>query len=166
MSTNYYWKELPQWFYDNIPKKTLKMYMDEENNILIHIGKRSMAGKYCSKCGIVQRREGTREVHSSSFSLSQIAILTKEQKQKIQDSFYYKKCPCCGGSFKDDDKNIILSCSFTWSMYRHKWLIIEQLENKDKIIVDEYGKELSAYDFIHNVLANTIVEEQLAVCFS
>ena len=114
MSTNFYWKELPT--------ELKKLETQENHDILMHIGKRCLAGKYCWDCGITGNRFGTTFVHDSE-----------------RDSWYVK-CPICG---KEMDK---YTCSFTWTFMLQK-KIIENMSGNEKCIVDEYGEEYTAEEF-------------------
>ena len=170
MGTNFYWKKLPDWFKENSP-----MVNDNREDIFIHIGKRSGAGTYCKKCGTTRHRwGGTQSLHTDAPDLR--ILLDKsipEERRKIlyerEKSIYlHSICPCCGASFegiKSKDSPIINICSFTWTLMKHKELVMELIENgsDEKIIIDEYGEEFTAMEFFNEV--NTPIEYQDASIF-
>lgn len=135
MSTNYYWKEIPKWFKENIRN----LYTDEESPYL-HIGKRSCAGRYCFHCGVTLCKRGTDLAHNH-----------------LAD--WHDTCPSCG-------KVVTTSTfDFTWTMFKHKDIINELLHSeildvkKDKLIVDEYGKEFTLQEFMSEI--NTPIQKQM-----
>lgn len=162
MSTNYYWKELPEWFKENAEHPTMN-----NDNIFIHIGKRSASGGYCYTCGATRHRYGTDEVHGK-YNANPRYIFGKEQNinawEKECEEYYHKKCPCCGKEFTKS------TTSFRWTLMIHKKLIEEiansksEREREQKIIVDEYGKEFTAQEFLD--ATHSPIEFQDACIFS
>lgn len=124
MSTNFYWKK---------PQPFFRKFKDtQEDSPQIHIGKRSAAGMYCTKCGNTLCADGTDFVHDNV-------------------STWYSYCPCCG------NKNVEPSTSFTWTIMAHKKLVNEYTNN-DKCIVDEYGREYTAEEFLNAI--DTPIQKQ------
>ena len=137
MGTNFYWKKLP--------KELEKFRTPENEEMLMHLGKRSAAGKYCRDCGTTLNRWGTQYVHRGG----------------IQEIDWYNKCPICGGEGKN-------SCSFTWTFLLQK-KILERLYDKssDKLIVNEYGDEFTVREFYTGELeAYCPIQFQAAADFS
>ena len=117
MGTNFYWIRKQEW-------------MDKIKDIDTHIGKRSGAGLYCSKCRKTLCKGGKDHIHTS----------TPEE--------WYEVCPSCNS--KDYLEHI---CSFTWTDWEHKKVLEEILESNsfsfkyNKLIVDEYGNKFTVRDF-------------------
>lgn len=156
MGTNFYWKKVQPWFLENA--KNPNVSPDDVENILLHIGKRSGAGLYCPKCGCSARRHGTQYVHQNvgSRSLDMLradyANMDDEMKrvalEREMEHYFFKECPCCGTPFSHE-KGAESTCSFTWTLKRHKSIIIDLIEegNDEKVIRDEYDKEYTASEF-------------------
>ena len=124
MSTNYYWKKVPEYFLEHF--SNIDTTSDESP--YLHIGKRSNAGAFCPDCGTTLCKKGTSMAHNNL-------------------SDWYDKCPCCG-------KIVTTGITdFMWTMFRHKYIIEELLHSekldvvKDKLIVDESGNELTLSAF-------------------
>jgi hypothetical protein len=111
MGTNFYW------FDDN------ECIMNDD--IKIHIGKRSAAGLYCHDCGTTLCSGGIGKVHYGAE--------------------WYNSCPSC---HKTKDK-IGTTCSFTWTMMSHYQKIKKLMEDKSdkKCIIDEYSVKYTAKEF-------------------
>ena len=162
MSTNYYWKELPEWFKENAEHPTT-----DREYIFIHIGKRSASGGYCYTCGATSHKYGTNEVHGKH-NANPSHIFGKNQDldawNQECDTYYHKKCPCCGKEFTE------ASTSFRWTLMIHKKLIERLAINKSKtkreqkVIVDEYGREFTAQEFLD--ATHSPIEFQDACTFS
>lgn len=128
MGTNFYWKIKPN-FEEN------EDYFDS-----FHIGKRSGAGKYCTKCETTLCKKGKNKIHSSSFD------------------DWYDKCPIC-----NSDKHLTTVCSFSWESKRQKKLVeglakINRFFFNKKVIIDEYNNEYTAKEFLENELKNVKFE--------
>ena len=110
----------------------------DDYNPFIHIGKRSAAGYYCTKCGVTYCQGGEREVHMGRYGWDDV-------------------CPACG-----NNNHKIYICSFTWTMRRHEWeiknLIMDGCE--EKVIQDEYGEQFTAEEFLCKELDDSIVTNQ------
>lgn len=107
MSTNYYWitgSELP------------------EDSPLVHIGKRSLAGKYCANCGTTLCLHGITAVHDGSAVWSDV-------------------CPICGGPGER-------TSSFTWTMLLHRSKLEGLAYSTKPCVRDEYGVELTPAYFL------------------
>jgi hypothetical protein len=141
MGTNFYWKEIPKEFKKYIPH-VKKWFGDVgHDDVLVHIGKRSAAGKYCYECGTTLKKAGTDNIHDCMYD------------------DWYSECPICG-------REGTPICSFRWTMLRHKWLI-EALADEGwtkKCIVDEYGDSYSHIEFLQEI--NTPIEYQACCEFS
>lgn len=173
MSTNFYWKKLHPWFKENSPYAN-----EEEDDIFIHIGKRSAAGLYCTKCGTTAHIEGTRAIHFKGPDLSVLTNHSYENEEerdkawkKELEKYYYDKCPCCGAKFepnldKYEKSPIINICSFSWTLMKHKELIEELIKNHDyrKLIINEYDEEFTAKEFLEEI--KTPIEFQMPWRFS
>ena len=163
MSTNFYWKELPEWF-----KKNAKNPTENEDGIFIHIGKRSAAGGYCYTCGTTNHRYGTNEIHGKyNGNIEQVFGVSESvssNEGEGRDWFHYKTCPCCGKEFSKT------TSSFRWTLMIHKKLIQEIADchqeslREKKIIVDEYDTEYTAKEFLDAV--SSPIEFQDACIFS
>lgn len=172
MSTNFYWKELQPWFKENAPKAN-----SDEADIFIHIGKRSGAGLYCTKCGTTGHKGGTRQIHFDGPDFSVLIdkhYASKEERDKAWEKemakYYYDTCPCCGAKFEteneDKESPIIGVCSFSWTLMKHKELVKELIEKNDnrKVIVNEYNEEFTAKEFFDEI--ETPIEFQTPWVFS
>ena len=122
MGTNFYWIKSPKEF--------------KGNSILQHIGKRSVAGYYCDKCGISFCKSGTQSIHFSD----------------IAD--WYTECPVCG-------RKGILVCSFTYTSMKQKEIIKKLIAVDKKLIKDEYDIEYTPKEFLLDALSNTKIEYQM-----
>jgi len=114
-----------------------------------HIGKRSAAGLYCWDCQTTLCQYGSSQIHSGN-------------------SPWYNSCPICGKTKENEtlennttgrelgfNKNtpqkktgVKTCCSFTWTYMKHLEEINKYLGSAEKIIMDEYGTEFTAGDFI------------------
>ena len=126
MGTNFYWKAIPRELkkYRANVEKYIGAVDDNPDNVLLHIGKRSVAGLYCHNCGTTLNKHGTNYVHD------------------WEHTNWYKQCPICG-------REGVSVISFCWTIMKHKW-IVERLYNencKEKLIVDEYGNEYTPTEF-------------------
>ena len=150
MGTNFYWIKKQKWMNEYKSCKELPKVFDLDNdeldnyNPFIHIGKRSSAGHYCTKCGITYCRGGEREIHMGGYIWDDV-------------------CPACGSN---DHKTFV--CSFTWTMRRHEWEIRKLIANEceEKVIQDEYGEQFTAEEFLCDALENAIVTNQHFAEFS
>ena len=94
---------------------------------LIHIGKRSFAGKFCKNCNI----QGFETKAKQCSSINNDTVI------------FYDKCPICGQPIKDT------TCRFTWRDYnRDRYLLGKLKNNPDLLIVDEYGTKYSVDSFL------------------
>ncbi len=126
VGTNFYWIKQPEEF--------------KNNDILIHIGKRSAAGHYCIDCGVTFCKDGIQDIHSG-------------------DSEWYDKCPICGGEGT-------YVTSFTWTAMKQKEVINRLIGSNKKLIEDEYGERYTPKEFLFDELANSKVEYQVYDYFS
>ena len=143
MGTNFYWKAIPRELekYKANVEKYIGAVDDNPDNVLLHIGKRSAAGRYCYECGTTLNKYGTDHVHNCEWSE------------------WYERCPICG-------KEGSPLCTFRWTFMKHKWLI-EKLANevcRQYLIVDENGEEYTPIEFLQAV--NTPIEYQSCCEFS
>ena len=122
-------------YWKKLPKCFSKFTGVEEDSPQLHIGKRCAAGGYCADCGVTLCADGTDFIHDG-------------------EATWYSCCPCCG------KKNVEYITSFTWTMLKHKQLIYElaYLKNKTKCIVDEYGEEYTADEFLDAI--DTPIQKQ------
>lgn len=121
MGTNFYWKGY-----------------EHSDDIKHHLGKRSGAGLYCYDCGTTLNRGGINVIHESE------SIWNK----------WLDECLACGKQYdeaKDGEMiGVDYCCSFTWTVMKH----LEQIKQfakdnyEDKIIVNEYGEEFTAKEFL------------------
>ena len=83
MGTNFYWTKIQPWFLENAKNIVLDLKEDYESPV-IHIGKRSAAGLYCTKCGCTINRYGTQSIHSEVPDIRILSDphLTKKQKER------------------------------------------------------------------------------------
>ena len=121
VGTNFYWIKQPEEF--------------KNNDILIHIGKRSAAGYYCEDCGITFCKYGTQCIHDGYGD-------------------WYDDCPVC------HSKGIYIT-SFTWTAMKQKELIKSLVRCNKKLIKDEYGEKYTPKEFLLDELSNTKVEYQM-----
>ena len=86
MGTNFYWTKIQPWFLENAKNIVLDLKEDYESPV-IHIGKRSAAGLYCTKCGCTINRYGTQSIHSEVPDIRILSDphLTKKQKEREQE---------------------------------------------------------------------------------
>ena len=156
MSTNFYW----------ISKEAV------QDSIQVHIGKRSAAGSYCFDCGTTLYDGGTVSIHTGDNnevygrwlgacpSCSKKASDTHSSKSNSIDTIN-NLSPFSSKS------GISMSNSFTWTLLKHKWTILEMVKtnSSEKVIVNEYGEFFSAKEFFDELDACPI-EHQLPVPFS
>ena len=131
MGTNFY-----------LNKRGMDRYKD-------HVGKRSAAGLYCWDCRLTLCKGGEEKIHFS------------------EGDKFHKACPKCGKKPKDEGwgssagrelgfnkgpfkpKKGVASCaSFTWAMPEDDLAKFLDKTRKKKPIVDEYGTEFSADEFV------------------
>lgn len=179
MSTNFYWTKVQPWFIKNA-KQIIYDIKTECENPIVHIGKRSAAGLYCSKCGCVSHRHGTQDVHNSGPDLSILlrrSYSSEKERQRAWERekaiYDFVECPCCGESFLDAEgkhgENIISVCSFTWGLMKHKELIQElvRIGCKEKLIRDEYDCLMTPAEFWNEEFEPCCkIEFQCGACFS
>lgn len=152
MGTNFYWS--------SEEKKN-------EDDIQIHIGKRSAGGLYCWDCGTVFHRLGTHMAHSGKSEL-------------------FDACPGCGKTKEDmsidgstagvelgfnrpsavSKKGISTCCSFTWTLMKHKKRLMRLINSPEKVVRDEYGREYTAREFLREELSHVAFEFQSPYAFS
>lgn len=159
MSTNFYWRQNVSFPIELLPKRirpfatlvqtaiTSSDYMDDA--VLIHIGKRSMAGFYCYDCGTTLNKEGDRQVHYGS---------------RGYDDPWLDNCPICHS--KQGENNVQGCCSFTWTALGHRELLKAlsapkivmalKLMGTDKLVENEYREHFAAAEFYKEAMANPI----------
>jgi len=137
MGTNYYWKN-----------------SEKSNNIQEHIGKRNAAGLYCWDCGTVLNLGGSNEIHNGNSPWNE----------------QLDSCPSCGAEYNKDEtlensavgaelgfgkitgekQGLKSCCSFTWTLMKHLWKIqnLSDNVNREKVIINEYGEEFTADEFL------------------
>jgi hypothetical protein len=148
MGTNFYW---------------IKHQGDE--SIQYHIGKRSAAGRYCYDCGSTFNKDGTQSIHFSD-------------RKRLG---WNDVCPCCGkvpddktprynpvmielGFEKPGEKpaeGIAGASSFTWTMMKHMWDLEKQIMYASPLVVDEYGREYTAKEFLDMIKRDCPIQFQL-----
>lgn len=174
IGVNFYWKTVQPWFLENAKNPNVDPAEDEEN-IIVHIGKKSAAGLYCHKCGCTNIRSGTQYVHQ--LPSDKILVLEEDyEKEKDEnkkkelkrelDYYLLSECPCCGESFSSEGSR---TSSFTWTLRKHRNLILDLIKenNHEKVIRDEYGKEYSALEFFSRVICDDCqIEFQSGIRFS
>jgi hypothetical protein len=151
----------------------LELYEDDPR---IHIGKRSAAGLYCYDCGIYLSANCTQYAHSKGMFKEQYESYTSKS---------LKSCPHCGNQrsssgysavhkelgFDSNDTTSLIGVqgvsSFTWTMMKHKaWVTKCLIDCPDqKIIIDEYGHQFTADEFIQE-LKYCMIEFQMYCEFS
>ena len=123
MGTNFYWKNKPE------------IVENEDIFDLLHIGKRSGAGRYCTKCETTLCKKGEDKIHFSNFN------------------DWYDKCPVC-----NSDEHLTNVCSFSWESKIQKKLVEQLVKINKKVIIDEYGNEYTAKEFLETELKNVKFE--------
>jgi hypothetical protein len=135
MGTNFYWKDSKQ-----------------TDGIQDHIGKRSAAGYYCWDCGTTLLQSGDRNIHYSEYEKNWLkfcpSCFAEIEKETITESSAGTELgfnKITGGK-----KGIKTCCSFTWTLMKHLWKIQNLCDNvnKEKVIINEYGDEFSAEEFL------------------
>lgn len=124
MGTNYYWIN-PE---------------GESDDVEIHIGKISSAGRYCHPCGSTFNPLGTHNLHSGEVKQCEV-------------------CPICGG--KGAHTN-----SMTWTMMKHRVTLLGHRFNELPVVVDEYGRKYTAEEFLTLVQEGCRIEFQSPCRFS
>lgn len=150
MGTNFYWSG-----------------HQHEESIQYHIGKRSAAGRYCYDCGSTFNCDGTQLIHNS-----------KEKRLG-----WSKVCPCCGKGPEGEDtkynpimvelgfektgekptEGIAGASSFTWTMMKHLWDLEKMIADDQPAVVDEYGREYTAKEFLDMIKRECPIQFQLPV---
>lgn len=136
-----------------------------DESMWYHIGKRSAAGNYCYDCGSTFNMDGTQLIHFS-------------QQKRLGWS---KVCPGCGKSADDgkDHYNPIMielgfekpgekptsgiagASSFTWTLMRHLWELERKKDYDRPLVVDEYGTEYTAKEFLEMIRRDCPIQFQL-----
>ena len=177
MGTNFYWKE------EMIKAKMCKGYAElvSEHNIQVHIGKRSAAGIYCYDCGTTFEKHGTHYVHSGhGEQVKQCPSCGKKREKESDGGAGMRELGFNKEPFKIKT-GVKTCCSFTWTLMKHKWRIEDLRDEEDpvlyeggittpinqrkRIIVNEYGDEYTASEFIQ-LLEECPIEFQDAEEFS
>lgn len=156
MSTNFNWKANIKIPIEILPKKirpfaqrvqnacASKEFDDED--ILIHIGKRNAAGYYCYDCGTTLNKGGTTEIYLGNTG--------PDSSMPI--------CPVCHAKYDIKKKTSVQgACSFTWTVMAHLELIkalakpsvatAVQLLNNTKLIANDYGECFTAKEMLEKV---------------
>ena len=123
MGTNYYWMEGKSTFL----KEPYTDYADElsEDSIYIHIGKRGGCGLCCFDCGNTLCKEW-------------------DHRSNTGRSDWFEVCPVCG-------KEGTPSTSFTVTLYSHISRLRAKRITDEKVVVNEYGEEFSASEFLNKI---------------
>lgn len=164
MGTNFYWNN----GYDDESEGWPVEVVNGEDDIQVHIGKRSSVGRYCWTCGITLTAEDTRDCHG--------------RHKCVQDT-----CPGCGAEWSDacarrcvdafvelgfceagdvDRSGLGTACSFTWTMMRHKRLLESLRGYEVPVVRNEYGDLFTPAKFLDNALNPVAMEFQCARVFS
>ena len=119
-----------------------------------HIGRRSAAGPYCWDCDRTLCKEGNSQIHMKSTWFDNCPSCEKSKVEGTDvESSGLKEL---GFNRQTGKKTGIASCSsFSWAIEDPvKYIIdLEDMKNCDKkIVVDEYGYEYSAADFLKIIL--------------
>ena len=144
-----------------------------DSNIRHHIGKRSAAGSYCWDCGTTLCLEGSQGVHRT------------RSERSGGEMPWADECPVCGNEkgkdpgtafvelgfkrAKEIPRRGVGSCSsFSWTLMSHKWRITDlALVDGDPVcVVNEYGDEFTAKQFLYEELATVAIESQCPYEFS
>jgi hypothetical protein len=113
---------------------------ESKSDFQVHIGKRIFMGLYCSECGILKCKNSV--AHSN-----------------CRKYFFGEECPNCNNKFNDH------ALKFTWTMLSHKSRILSMIQDKKKVIVDEYGDKFSAKEFMKEI-EKVIIDELSTEHFS
>jgi hypothetical protein len=145
MGTNFYWKDRP-----NDADKMDPRY---------HIGKRSAAGLWCWNCNTTLCKGGVDHIHDNRSS-------------------FYDACPRCGAKPRVEDRiptacgvelgftkprerkpSGVHSCaSFAWAQDAESVRLRCMDSGDRKVIVDEYGREMTGREFLEMLEANCPVQ--------
>jgi hypothetical protein len=182
MGTNYYWKK-DTMIQENMVLGFVGNEYEEDKDrehCSVHIGKRSAAGLYCFDCGATLCRHGTFDVHSGRAEWHEDCPSCGKKREEESSGgtgmreLGFNKEPF---EFK---KGVKTCSSFCWTLMKHKWKI-EELSDKEnpcydgiitipdnqrtKVIVNEYGDEFTASEFMA-LLQECPIEYQDAEEFS
>ena len=98
---------------------------DPLDDDFLHIGKRSGAGDFCTKCHTSLSKSGKDLIHYG-----------------MADQGWHEVCPVCGSSEK------VYGCTFTWYDYDRDRRLLEYFKDKDlPVIRDEYGEVFTIDEF-------------------
>lgn len=103
-------------------------------DLTAHIGISFAAGRYCWGCRLTFCKEGEDKVH-------------------VSGSGWYDRCPKCGGEGG-------YTSSFCWAQYPEVVATKCRMKSNERLVVDEYGMELSGGEFLK------MLEESCAVQFT
>jgi len=153
MGTNYYWKDK----HENC---------EYEDDIQVHIGKRSAAGLYCWDCGTTLCKDGVRGIHYSESNWN--SLCPSCCKEAVKESLSNSSVGIELGFNKNRlNRSGVSSCSsFTWTLIKHKNELLILAENCiDKVVINEYGEEYTACEFL-DLLIDCPIEYQCPREFS
>jgi len=161
MGTNFFWMCIKKKPLMKTPFESIELEIDDMDP-RVHIGKRSAAGAYCWNCNVTLCRGGNSKIHDG-----------------YRDEKWHERCPKCGAEPTKSDgltegaaavemgfakprqlrPTGVTSCSsFSWTQdpERVKKFCKEHLT--DKVIVDEYDRELTGDEFLEMLECNCPVE--------
>jgi len=163
MGTNFFWKDLVR------PGSTVE---DNDNRYdpWVHIGKRNAAGPYCFDCGVTLVHNdivtqfspyGGRNklVHTGQAGQSTYCpqCLNEAQPETLESSAAESELGFREGPPTSEERQGVRSCSsFVWAQ-DPGWVLsklLAALKNDDSVaVVNEYGDEYTAHEFLENILA-------------
>ena len=148
-------------------KEVADRSLDDDMHPSIHIGKRSAAGPYCWDCGVTFCKQGEERIHHTN------------------DSDWLEACPKCGqkplpnaNSLRSGAVAVELgfaqpnterptgvgSCSsFTWAQPPDEFRQFAGGHRDDEVVQDEYGRTMTAKDFLAMLEMNCPIEYQHSI---
>jgi len=131
MGTNFYW----------IGRQT-----DDPKN---HIGKRSAAGLYCWDCETTLCKYGSARIHYGDSPWNNSCSICGQSKdnESLTDSTAGRELGF-NNSKPKKKTGVSTCCSFTWTYMKHLKEIERYLPSAEKIIMNEYGEEFTAGEFM------------------
>lgn len=187
MSTNFKWVKIPKETEGkNIVWKSNQLFDEDGKSVsvqhdnddpVVHIGKRAAAGKFCWDCNITLCIGGNDEVHKGC------------RKHVGCDCGWYKACPKCKKEFDKEQKDgnnpgmvelgfakprnerptgIKGASSFSFAQDPERVYNICKMFPDEKIIEDEYGRQLTGQEFLNMLDNNCPIRftDSVGVCFS
>lgn len=163
MGTNFKWAKIPLVDGAHISWKSNKLFdeygveagaIHDEDNPVLHIGKRSAAGPFCWNCNKTLCKEGNQGIHYGCHH--EIGCNCK----------WYDACPDCGKKHNPNSTHlegyrpsgVESCCSFSWAQEPEFVRMLCTVFADKEIILDEYERKLTGREFLTMIEINCPVQ--------